>query len=133
MMRPVISMITCTLGLLVLGTTMSFGAETIYGTARGEQCFRDTKFGNSPISALEICNEALKKDVMSRKDRARTLVNRGINYNALNRYDAALADFEKALGIWENLPEAYANRGNTRMLMKEYEAARADYNLGIGQ
>ncbi len=119
------------LSLIFSVGSVANAAETIYGTQRGQQCFQDTKFGNSPSAALTVCNEALKKEVMSRKDRARTLVNRGINLNALERFDAAEEDFEEALEIWEDLPEAYANRGNTSMLQKEYDAAREDYSRAL--
>ena len=104
---------------------------TVFGDSDAQQCFRSTKiFGGGP-DGLNYCNRALRSGNLSRTDRAKTLVNRGINYTAEKMYDNALADFEEALSIMPNLAEAFVNRGNTYIFQSQFRAAIDEYNRGL--
>ncbi|MGE0409193.1 MAG: tetratricopeptide repeat protein [Amphiplicatus sp.] len=76
------------------------------------------------------CDDALR-DVQSRSDRKKTLVNRGIIYNRAGDYRAAFADFDAALEIDRSLAEAYVNRGNTYFLTGRNDEAIGDYERSI--
>ena len=49
----------------------------------------------------------------------------------LKNYDAALADYTRALELDPNLAQAYNNRGTTYAILKNYDAALADYTRAL--
>ncbi len=121
--------------LMVIATVLfaspvSAQSVTVFGNNDAQQCFFYTKL---PLgsSGLEYCDRALKFTALSKRDRAATLVNRGINFNHAGRYNDAMADYEAALKLIPELAEAFVNRGNTFVFMKQFELARTDYTRAI--
>lgn len=103
---------------------------TTFGNSDAQQCYLYTKL---PIGStgLEYCEKALRFGGLSKKDRAATLVNRGINLNRTGSHDDAMADYEAALKLVPKLAEAFVNRGNTFIYKKQFELARGDYTRAI--
>ena len=56
---------------------------------------------------------------------------RGITKAKLKDYEAAIADFTKAIEINPNNEQAYYNRGNAKSKLKDYKGAIADFNKAI--
>lgn len=104
---------------------------TVFGNSDAQACYLETRLLSGGSSALTSCNKALKSSGLSKKDRAATLVNRGINYTRSNRHDLALADYEEALKIAPTLAEAFLNRGNTYIFKNQFNLALADYNRSL--
>ena len=77
------------------------------------------------------CDDALEDTEMTLRDRASTLVNRGVVYNNGRKFDSALTDFQAALAIDSEIPEAYLNRGNSRFFEGRLQEAIADYTHAI--
>lgn len=77
------------------------------------------------------CDAALKGGALTRADRYKTLVNRGIIYNRNGDVEAAIDDFNAALEIDSGIGEAYLNRGNSYFLSGQYDAALADYETAL--
>jgi len=117
--------------LLTLGTANASDL-TVAGNPDADDCYRATMlpFSAAP-SAVSSCNVALNTRRITRKERASILVNRGILYNHMGEYAAAIADFEAALELVSNFPEAYINRGNAYYYAGQVELAIADYNRAI--
>ncbi len=118
-------------GLLVPLRVAYAQSVTVFGNSDAQQCYIQTRLFSGGSSALTICNKALKSADLSRKDRAATLVNRGINYTRSERHALALADFENALKISPTLAEAFINRGNTFIFTNQFDRALADYNRAL--
>jgi len=119
--------------LLTLGTAHADNL-VVTGNPDATECYRATMLPYSVAeSAIETCNTALNSRRATRKERASILVNRGILYIPIGNYDAALADFEAALELFSDFPEAYINRGNAYFYMGQVELAIADYNKAIAQ
>jgi tetratricopeptide (TPR) repeat protein len=117
--------------LLTLGTAHA-DDTTVIGNPDADECYRATMLPSMVAhSSIASCNIALNTRRISRKDRASVLVNRGILYNHMGEYAAALDDFEAALGLISNFPEAYINRGNAYFYTGQIERAIADYDRAI--
>lgn len=120
------------LAIFMLPTGVLAQSKTVMGTSKAQRCYEDTKFSEGANSAtLRICSEALRENHLGKRDRARTLVNRGIQYSRTGDHQAAMADYEEALVLWPDLPEAYLNRGNTHIFQKKFDLAIADYDKAI--
>ncbi len=104
---------------------------TVFGNSDAQQCYQSTKIFGGGVDGLNYCNRALNAGGLSRSDRAKTLVNRGINYTAEKTFDRALADFEEALRLVPDLAEAFVNRGNTYVFQNQFRAAIDEYNRGL--
>ena len=106
-------------------------AESVFGSSKARECYLQTEYGVAPASTAQLCSEALREVGLSKTDEAKTLVNRGINYNRAGRYDDALTDFDSAQEIIADLAEAYLGRGNTYLLLGRYQEAIDQYTLAI--
>jgi len=63
-----------------------------------------------------------------RSDDPVILMNRGITYRHLGRYEEALADFNHSLNLRLDDPDTLYNRGITYTHLAKYDAAVADFN-----
>ena len=118
--------------LLTLGTTAQ--ADNMVGTGNpdADDCYRATMLPDLTAHAsISSCNTALNTRRVTRRERASILVNRGILYNHMGEYDAALEDFDEALRLIADFPEAYINRGNAYFYTGQIGRAIADYNRAI--
>jgi serine/threonine protein kinase len=57
--------------------------------------------------------------------------NRGVTYHSLQRYDEALADYNRAIQLAPTLALAYVNRGATYHELRYYEKALADHSTAV--
>lgn len=128
-MRVVFSTLL-TLTVLTAGASPVPAAETVFGNSDAQTCFEGARYGGGS-NGEESCDRALRSATLTKKNRAATLVNRGIIYNRTRRLEKAVADFNAALDIDPQLGEAYLNRGNSRFFQKRMDAAKADYDRAI--
>jgi tetratricopeptide (TPR) repeat protein len=132
------------IAMLLLALSAAARAQSVLVLDSGEDARRCS--GAAEIAAnlrttsredFETCTRALALMSLRPRDRAGTLVNRGIVAAALDELDDALADYERAMAMLPELPEPYVGRGNVLFLRKDYPAAIADYDralaLGIGR
>jgi tetratricopeptide (TPR) repeat protein len=119
--------------LLTLGTANADDV-TVIGNPDAADCYRATLLPDMAAEpSISSCNIALNTRRVTRRDRASILVNRGILYNHMGEYAAAVSDFEAALELFSNFPEAYINRGNSYFYTGQVERAIADYNRAIAR
>lgn len=57
--------------------------------------------------------------------------NRGLSYHELQKYEAALIDFDQALNLDPSLAATYNNRGNAYTKLERYDEALADFDQSI--
>lgn len=55
----------------------------------------------------------------------------GINKHTQQDYKGAIREYDKAIKINKDYTEAYFNRGNCELALKEFKAAMADYNMSL--
>src|SRR5579863_7300166 len=74
------------------------GAQTIVTLGKGyaHDCFVYAKAGADPYDGVGVCDQALKEEVLTTKDRAATYDNRGVMLDMLGKTDKAADDFHMA-------------------------------------
>ena len=112
--------------LFSLTATVAFAGSanahsiSVLGTnADAVACFRAADSEVRAESALQPCAAALRSADLSTYDRMATFVNRGIVRFRLEDFDGALADFDEAMRIEPNQPDAMINRGITMLAAGE--------------
>lgn len=104
-------------------------AVTTFGATDAAACYENA---SSEMShETDPCDQALARGGLTRADRLKTLVNRGIIHNRNGDLKSAVDDFNAALDIDSSVGEAYLNRGNSYYLSGLYDAALADYDAAL--
>lgn len=116
------------LGLLAAGSASA--SVLVLGEGLAPACSRAAFAGRSDRSSIEVCSRALAEG-LSARDRAGTLVNRGVIRTRAKAYGPAARDFEEAIRLQPDLGEAFVNRGVLRMADRDYAGALAEIDRGL--
>ncbi len=116
-------------GLSYSGT--SYAGTVVIGENLGASCYREAKSGRSGKTSLDICDSALRDEMLTATDMAATYVNRGIVRSASGDISGAIKDYDRALSINPQLAEAFANRGTALMRQTRYEQALTELNQAL--
>lgn len=119
---------------LVVAAAAAFPATaqmsvTTYGATDASECYQNAN--NDFARDTDPCDRAIRDAGTTRQDKMKTLVNRGIIHNRNGDLQAAVDDFNAALGINDSLGEAYLNRGNSYYLASRLDEALADYEQAL--
>lgn len=106
-------------------------ASTVYGVGTATVCYQAARDGDAGLDALSACNAALADGGLDARDRAATLVNRGVLRLQRREAAPALADFDRAIAARPDLGEAHVNRGAALILAKDYAGAVAAIDRGL--
>ena len=106
--------------LLTLGLTAFAGSAQaqliVVGKGPATQCYDYAFAGNKGTqTALETCSSALE-NVITKKNRAATHVNRGLLYMRKGDQEKAIIDFTSAIEIRPKLTQAYVNKAASLIL-----------------
>jgi len=102
---------------------------TTIGASDAAECFQHAN--NDWETSTTPCDIALRDGATTRRDRKKTLVNRGIIHNRNGAVSSAFADFNAALEIDDDLAEAYLNRGNSWFASNNFDNALSDYEHAL--
>jgi tetratricopeptide (TPR) repeat protein len=103
----------------------------VFGKGAASDCYELVKSKRLNNSTLEICNDALKDDALSPKNRAATFNNRGIVHMRSNNRDAAERDYQAALRISPNIAETQINLGAMFYANEMYTESVTVLNEGV--
>jgi len=119
-------------GALTAGSAQA--AVTVFGSGFAETCFHIARDGGDLYAGIADCGRALAEDQLEVRDLAGTYVNRGVLYMAVNNYQSAQMDLEKAITIDPALGEAWINLGALKIAKHQYAAGIADIDkrLALG-
>ncbi len=113
----------------------SMSMSVIGGDSRAQDCYRSAGIASqihyATRNEVEDCTYALEFGALSQRDRAATLVNRGIIYMALEEYERAIKDYTAAKKLSPNFGEIYINVGNVFFLGKLYDKAIEEYTAAL--
>jgi tetratricopeptide (TPR) repeat protein len=104
---------------------------TIIGGGLAETCSKAALSGKSDVRLEDSCTEALDKEMLSSRDRAGTLVNRGVLKMRRLNWAGATSDFNEAVRVRPDMGEAYVNRGAVLIGEHHYAESLPDLNRGL--
>ncbi|RZI72713.1 MAG: hypothetical protein EOP38_30705, partial [Rubrivivax sp.] len=127
--------------LLIVGTA-TVAAALLSGPVSGQtivsrsvglahECFVYAKTGGQVRDGITVCNEALKREMLSAKDRAATHDNRGVLLNALGQVDNASWDFNQSIRLDPELGDPHVNLGVVLIRKGRYQEALDSINRGL--
>lgn len=116
---------------LFLVPAVANAAVTVIGSTRGHDCYAAAIEGRSDRSALDVCTGALEQEAFGSRDRAATLVNRGVVYLHRREWQEALADFDRAISMRPQLGEAHVDRGAALIMLHDYPGAIQSITHGL--
>lgn len=86
----------------------------------------EAKKGNC-VAAIKILSHLIVREPANPQN----LVDRGLVYSNLRRYDDALADYNRAIELNPKFDRAFSNRGNLHAIRHSWQDAIADYDEAI--
>jgi tetratricopeptide (TPR) repeat protein len=98
---------------------------------RAQDCYMAAKAGAATPRNITLCTEALDQDLLDRRDRAGTHINRGTLQLKLKAYPEALTDFDAAIALAPELGEAHLNRAAALIGLRRYADAVASASRSI--
>jgi tetratricopeptide (TPR) repeat protein len=117
--------------LLALCAGSAQAAVTVIGGGMAQACSQAAIGGESDYKFQQLCTEALDSEFMTARDRAGTLVNRGVLKLRRGTYPEATLDFNQAVKLKPDMGEAYVNRGAASIGQRRYAESLADLNKGL--
>jgi len=118
-------------GLALAAATPAAASVMVVGNAIAVDCSRAAFAGRYDRGSIETCTRALEEDRLDRRDRAGTLVNRGVMLTRARNYAAARVDLDKAAELAPTLGEAFVNRGVVMMADRDYTQALVEIERGL--
>ncbi|HRD45335.1 MAG TPA: hypothetical protein PLF78_02505, partial [Caulobacter sp.] len=108
---------------LAAAVTPAAASVLVIGNDIAVDCSKAAFAGRADRVSIETCTRALQEESLDRRDRAGTLVNRGVMLTRAKDYVAARADLDKAVDLEPTLGEAFVNRGVVMMADRAYVEA----------
>ncbi|NND83000.1 MAG: tetratricopeptide repeat protein [Gammaproteobacteria bacterium] len=109
--------------------------QVLGGSSFAKECFElsstASMTGFASRSDVEVCDRAISYGSLKKKDLVATYVNRGVLQVAIEDYEAAVKDYNRAIELSDDTAEAYVNRGNMWFLVEKYPEAIADYDRAL--
>ena len=100
------------------------------GLDDAQKCIQESQRGNFDL-AIQHCTRAIESGQLSDADRAITFNNRGNTYFGKRDYTRAIQDYDQAIRVKPDYPEAFNNRGYVYYHKKDYDRAIQSYDQAI--
>lgn len=118
--------------LLGFAAVPASASVMVIGNSSARACYEAADSSSAPdAGAMQACDNALRNEALDAHDVVATHVNRGILRLRRNQVDLAMADFDSAIRIDPNEPEAYLNKGAVFMRMENAGAALPLFNAAL--
>jgi tetratricopeptide (TPR) repeat protein len=107
-------------------------AVTVIGSSSARMCYEAAESSIMPNRAtLAYCDAALAGEATDEYEMVASHVNRGILRSRLGNADGALKDFDAALALDPNQPEAYLNKGVVLIRQNNADAALPLFTMAL--
>ncbi|HEY1613269.1 MAG TPA: hypothetical protein VGF97_06200 [Rhizomicrobium sp.] len=106
-------------------------AVTVLGNGVAHSCYQYAEFGGNVPDGIAACSFALEQTALPARDRAATLINRGILRSRSDDPNGAITDYNSGLVLDSSLGEGYVDRGAALIVLQRYQDALTDIDKGI--
>jgi len=120
-MKGLLLAAAATLGLPA--ASASAGIITIGNNSMAGDCYGFAERRDDRADAMTICSRALQLEPLDARDRAATLVNRGVLRMLHKEYSGAESDFDAALALDPRQADAWLNKGFLRLRVGDGRSA----------
>jgi tetratricopeptide (TPR) repeat protein len=102
------------------------------GSTSASLCYQAAESPSAPsFGDLRLCDAALNEEALTGNDRVATHVNRGILRLRRDQIALAIGDFDRAMALDPNQPEAYLNKGAAMIKQRNPSAALGLFTMAI--
>lgn len=109
-------------------------AVTVIGSSSARLCYEAAEStGSADRVAIEHCDTALSEEALSNYEVVATRVNRGILRSRAGDMQGAMNDFDAALALDPNQPEAYLNKGVVLIRQDNANAALPLFTMALAK
>jgi tetratricopeptide (TPR) repeat protein len=130
-MAPKVVFASAALAIALGFAAPSSAAVFVLGGGLADACSRFALAGRSDEYSLSTCTYALETEDLVKRDRAGTLVNRGVIRLRRGDYVAAGKDFDSAIRLQPTMGEAFVNRGASLIAQRRWAEGKADIDRGL--
>lgn len=130
-MTPKVVCASAGLALSLLIAAPAWPAAFVIGGGLASACSQFAINGRSDEYALNTCSLALETESLIRRNRAATLVNRGVIQLRRKAFPAANRDFDAAIRLQPAMGEAYVNRGAALIAQRRWAEGVAEIDRGL--
>jgi len=116
---------------LVCAAGQAQAAVTVIGGGMAQACSKAAMDGETDVKFQQICTDALDTEILNTRDRAGTLINRGVLKLRRGTFPEATRDFDQAVKLQPDMGEAYVNRGAASIGQRRYADSLPDLNRGL--
>ena len=104
-------------------TTPAQSARITIGSTMARACYEAAEAHRSDLQSKRICDTALTEEGLTHHDRTGTHVNRGILFMLSGDLEMAERDYDRAIALDPNEPEAWLNKGINALKRGESQLA----------
>lgn len=115
----------------LLATAPASASDITIGTSLAHACYLSSFHSIPGRFAVGECDRALEEELLSDNDRVATIVNRGIVKMSLGDFRGADDDFDRAIRMDADEPEALLNKGLLRLRQNRPEEAIGYFDRSI--
>lgn len=108
---------------VTLSAPFAAAQSMVIGSGLAKDCYSAAKFNNSTARGEKICTRAITEETMTVANRAATFTNRGILRMRAEKYELALADYDRSKRMRPDVGATYLNEGAARILTKDFNGA----------
>jgi tetratricopeptide (TPR) repeat protein len=124
--------VSCAFLLALLPAIPASAQYLVIGESAASACYQHAAFERSDVAAVADCDAAIDREMLQRRDRAATFVNRGIIKMRRGNLESALADFDSAESLRRGFGPALAvNRSAVYIRLGQFEDAIAQTDIAI--
>lgn len=123
--------------LLIAAIVVAFPAAAsassmVVGSGLARLCFEAADSERASASTIEICDRALTEEALAWDDQVATYVNRGILRARIGDHKGAMADYNRALKLNPQEPEAYLNKATLVLkAQRDWQQARTLFDAAL--
>lgn len=119
------------IGMLMLPASAGQAGIITIGEGFAHSCYESSEAQVATPAAIEACDRAFTEQALEFHDEVATHVNRGILFYLMGSLDQANHDYDQAIALDPNEPEAWLNKGMAALKVGDSRAAEPMFEKAL--